>query len=237
MRSYKVVLTGGPCGGKTESLKILNKNLISDNFSVVIIPETANALLSLGYMPGKNISYFDFQNILFKIQFIKEYISEKKAIITLCDRGLLDTKIYMTDESFDILLAQNKVKVENIADTYDAALYYRTIAYEYPDIFQKERVYESAFVGIERDKKSLEVWKDKILQMPYSNLDGYENKIMTIYKVLKNYIVTSNFEQNRMLSDYYSQEIIPFLLSGLEQIMKINQVPNEIQVKTRRLIR
>ena len=94
MKTYKIVLTGGPCGGKTDSIDFLSKKLIEQDYSVKIVNETANSLLKLGYMPSVNISTFDFQNLLFKIQFLNEYMSEGKSNILLCDRGLFDGKVY-----------------------------------------------------------------------------------------------------------------------------------------------
>lgn len=237
MKTCKIVLTGGPCGGKTESLPFLKHKLISRGMKVIIISETARALLSLNYMPGDNISYFDFQNLLFKIQFIKEYLNENSANIAICDRGLLDAKIYMDNNDFQNLLYQNRVKEKEITSTYDVALYYRTIAYEYPETFQIKRIYESPEVGIERDKKSLEIWNSKLLKTAYSNFSGFENKKKYLYESLVNYIDSVDVTQVTSLSNYYNQEIIQFLLSGINQIMEFNKVPEEVKIKTRRLIR
>lgn len=237
MSSYKVVLTGGPCGGKTESLPFLKHKLVSRGMKVIIISETARALLSLNYMPGDNIPYFDFQNLLFKIQFIKEYLNENSANIAICDRGLLDAKIYMDNNDFRNLLYQNRVKEKEITSTYDVALYYRTIAYEYPETFQRKRIYELPELGIKRDKKSLEIWNSKLLKTSYSNFGGFENKKKYLYETLVNYIDSLDVTQVVSLSDYYSQDIIPFLLTGINKIMDDNKVPEDIQIKTRRLIK
>ena len=74
--------------------------LIEQKYSVKIINETANALLKIGYVPNVNISIFDFQNLLFKIQFLNEYILEGTSEILLCDRGLFDGKVYINDTDF-----------------------------------------------------------------------------------------------------------------------------------------
>ena len=66
METYKIVLTGGPCGGKTDSIDFLSKKLIEQDYSVKIVNETANSLLNLRYMPSVNISTFDFQNLLLR---------------------------------------------------------------------------------------------------------------------------------------------------------------------------
>ena len=137
MKTYKIVLTGGPCGGKTNSIEFLSKKLSDLDYSVKIVDETANYLLKLGYMPSVNISTFDFQNLLFKIQFLNEYTSEGKSNILLCDRGLFDGKVYIDENDFQKILDLNKVKEKEISSTYDGALYFRSISYEYPNEFSK----------------------------------------------------------------------------------------------------
>ena len=154
MPNYKIVLTGEPCGGKTASLDFLAKKLRDQDYSVKIVQETANSLLNLGYMPSVNISTFDFQNLLFKIQFLKEYIAEGKANILLCDRGLFDGKVYIDTNDFRKILDLNKVKEEEISRTYDGVLYFRSIAYEYPDEFLKKRIYERLEVTLKSSKLS-----------------------------------------------------------------------------------
>ena len=72
MKNRKIVLIGGPCGGKTGSIKFLSKELSSQGYSVNIVGETATSLLKLGYMPNSNISTFDFQNLMFKNQFLNK---------------------------------------------------------------------------------------------------------------------------------------------------------------------
>lgn len=156
MKTYKIVLTGGPCGGKTESIDFLSKKLIDQDYSVKIVNETANSLLKLGYMPSVNISTFDFQNLLFKIQFLNEYTSEGKSNILLCDRGLFDGKVYIGESDFQNILDLNKVKEKEISSTYDGALYFRSISYEYPNEFSKKefmKVQKLAKLGMNVVKK------------------------------------------------------------------------------------
>ena len=76
MNSIKIAFTGGPCGGKSTSLNYFKEQLKKENYNIGIVSETATELLSLGILPGNNITLIDFQNLLFKIQFIKEYKKE-----------------------------------------------------------------------------------------------------------------------------------------------------------------
>ena len=237
MKTYKIVLTGGPCGGKTDSIEFLSQKLTEQNYLVKIVDETANSLLKLGYMPSENISTFDFQNLLFKIQFLNEYMSESKTNILLCDRGLFDGKVYIGNDDFQKILALNKVKEKEISSTYDGALYFRSISYEYPNEFSKKRIYESPEVGRIRDERCKEIWIDKIVPCNYDNLDGFENKQKMIYLALKEKLEHLKQSKSYNLSDYYDIECFKYIYNGINDILVKNNIVDDIKIKTRGLIR
>lgn len=47
-RVWKVMLTGGPCGGKSSSLNEISKTLSADGFDVYSVPETPTLLMNGG---------------------------------------------------------------------------------------------------------------------------------------------------------------------------------------------
>lgn len=237
MRTCKIVLTGGPCGGKIEFLQFITHELRKKFSPVNFVNETANNLLALGYMPSDNISVFDFQNLLFKIQFLKEYKQEGKSKIVICDRGLLDGKVYIDEISFQKLLAFNYIKEKEILSTYDIALYFRSIAHEYPNIFTAKRIYESPETGVIRDEMCLDIWKNKILPIDYDNNSGFENKKKIIFSSLIQYLKTVDFNGLASLSDYYDSSYINFMLDGIDLIMESNNIPDELKYKTRGLVK
>ena len=237
MKTYKIVLTGGPCGGKTDSIKFLFQKLIEQDYSVKIVDETANYLLKLGYMPSVNISTFDFQNLLFKIQFLNEYMSEGKSNILLCDRGFFDGKVYIGNDDFQKILDLNKVKEKEIFATYDGALYFRSISYEYPDEFSQKRIYESPEVGRIRDERCKEIWIDKIVPCNYDNLDSFKNKKKMIYLALKKQLEELKQIKSYNLSDYYDIECFKYIYNGINDILVKNNIADDIKIKTKGLIR
>ncbi|MDD5980423.1 MAG: AAA family ATPase [bacterium] len=237
MKTYKIVLTGGPCGGKTNSIEFLSKKLSDLDYSVKIVDETANYLLKLGYMPSVNISTFDFQNLLFKIQFLNEYMSEGKSNILLCDRGLFDGKVYIDNNDFQRILDSNKVEEKKVFSTYDGALYFRSISHEYPDEFSKKRIYESPEVGRIRDERCKEIWAGKIVFCNYDNLDGFKNKQEMIYLALKKQLEYLNQIKSYNLSDYYDIEYFKYIYCGINDILVKNDISDDIKIKTKGLIR
>ena len=100
----KIVLTGGPCGGKTSALKYISEEL--KKLNIPTIGEVASRLFSEGKTP-ENVGSYEFHRELFEIQLAEE--NEKTQIaknmdcekaVLLFDRGLLDSRAYVTEDEF-----------------------------------------------------------------------------------------------------------------------------------------
>ncbi|MBT4349629.1 ATP-binding protein [bacterium] len=99
----KIVLTGGPCGGKTTFLEALEKEL---GANIIIVPEAATILLSGGFLePNKDISWSEdwqtaFEYAVFHLQKSLEETAilqakEKGISVLVCDRGSLDAAVFL----------------------------------------------------------------------------------------------------------------------------------------------
>jgi nucleoside-triphosphatase THEP1 len=106
----KLVITGGPCAGKTTALSKLEEELSEKGYKVFAINESATEILSAG-ISKKEMSELDFQTAVMDLQLQKEKIFEEAAekcpsqkVIILCDRGVLDGKAYLTKEEFKKML-------------------------------------------------------------------------------------------------------------------------------------
>eukprot|EP00966_Prymnesium_polylepis_P161554 3733654-Prymnesium_polylepis.1 len=100
---YRVVLTGGPCGGKTTALSEIKARLEALGFLVLCIPEAATMLFGGGCpFPHDETSGFVFQKNLLKLQIaLEEAFTELgeasgRKCMMLFDRGLMDGKAYMS---------------------------------------------------------------------------------------------------------------------------------------------
>ena len=94
---YRVVLTGGPCGGKTTALARIKARLEEFGFLVVTVPETATMLFSGGVpLPSSEASAFAFQKHLLRVQreleeaFTSLARGTGRPAVVICDRGLMD---------------------------------------------------------------------------------------------------------------------------------------------------
>ena len=131
----KIVLTGGPCAGKTTAMNWIQNNFVKQGYKVIFIPETATELITSGFAPWDTRTNIDFQDIVLKLQLEKERIFEAAAkslpnekILLVCDRGIMDNKAYMSKKDFNNLLKKNKLDEIQLRDSYDAVFHLVTAA-------------------------------------------------------------------------------------------------------------
>lgn len=134
---HSFVLTGGPCGGKTSGLSIIEQELGNRGYYVLVVPETATELIPTGIRPfGNSLNNFDFQHVLLEKQLFKEKLYKDTAnryipsnnIVILHDRGIIDNKTYMTPGEFQTLLYQFDMNEVSARDRYDAVFHLVTAA-------------------------------------------------------------------------------------------------------------
>lgn len=131
----KIVITGGPCAGKSTALSKIQREFTSLGYRVLFIGETATELISGGVAPRTCKTNGEYQKLQMRLQIEKESIFEKAAegmdaekILIVCDRGTLDNKAYMTKAEFLAaaeFVGSNEVELR---DSYDAVFHLVTAA-------------------------------------------------------------------------------------------------------------
>lgn len=131
----KIVLTGGPCAGKTTAMNWIQNNFVKQGYKVIFIPETATELITSGFAPWDTRTNIDFQDIVLNLQLEKEKIFESatkslpnEKILLVCDRGIMDNRAYMSKKDFNNLLKKNKLDEIQLRDSYDAVFHLVTAA-------------------------------------------------------------------------------------------------------------
>ena len=66
----KIVLTGGPCAGKTTTISRIEEHLTNKGYHVLVLNECATEMIKGGIRPfGENaVSVYDFQNEILNLQ-------------------------------------------------------------------------------------------------------------------------------------------------------------------------
>ena len=106
----KIVITGGPCAGKTTAMSWIQNEFTRRGYRVLFIPETATELISGGVAPWTLVSNEEYQKCQISLQKRKEEIFEQAAgkmgaekVLIVCDRGVMDNRAYMNDLEFEKL--------------------------------------------------------------------------------------------------------------------------------------
>ncbi len=127
----KIVLTGGPCAGKTTALSHIQTKFTEMGYHVIIVPETASELILGGITPWGLNTNFDYQSAQMQLQIEKEKVFfaaaqnvfGKEKILIVCDRGTMDNKAYMDEAEFSRLLTCAGVSLTELRDRYDAVFH------------------------------------------------------------------------------------------------------------------
>ena len=131
----KIVLTGGPCAGKTTGMSWIRNAFMKQGYVVLFVPETATELITGGVSPNACGDNYTFQKCLVRLQLEKERVFEEAAasmdaekILIVCDRGIMDNRAYMNEADFARLLQDFGTNEVQLRDSYDAVFHLVTAA-------------------------------------------------------------------------------------------------------------
>jgi len=133
----RLVITGGPCGGKTTALAFLSQKLQEAGYTPIMVPEAATLLMGQGIKPDK-VGRLPFQELVIVCSRSNEDIAEAGARhiaerklpqpIVVCDRGIMDGGAYVPLLDFEALLTRKFGPVSPRDHRYDAVFHLRTAA-------------------------------------------------------------------------------------------------------------
>jgi len=193
----KIVLTGGPCGGKTTFLEAL-KEL---DLGVVIVPEAATILLSGGFLePNKDVPWSEdwqtaFEYAVFHLQKSIEETAvlqakQQGASLLVCDRGSLDAAVFLPGglDQAQLLLGLD-IKSERLR--YDAVLHLESLATADPVAYGSEgngHRFESVNRAQKMEILSRDVWSQ---HKNYYFIDGQrsiDSKVSDALALIKEFL-------------------------------------------------
>ncbi len=200
----KIVITGGPCGGKTTAISWIQDSFTQKGYTVLFVPETATELIIGGIAPWTCSSNAAFQTCLFQLQLSKEavYLCAAKSmksdkILIVCDRGILDNKAYMTREEFQAVLREVGRDEDELRDSYDAVFHLTTAAkgavnaYTLSNNAARTETPEQA---VAVDDKLIEAWAGHPHLRIIDNSTDFENKMRRLMDEIS--LLTGHGESN-----------------------------------------
>lgn len=200
MKTIKIVLTGGPGGGKSKAIRLLKEKFAVDGkenefrfgeHRCLFMGETASELITGGVKPDGCNRVKEFQQLLFKVQLEKEtafdfaceHMPDDKYII-FYDRGLIDGGAYITDEEYNEILCENTITVEEIYNRYDVVFSFET-PLEYYTTDNNIARSEDRETAKAVDERTVKLWSGHNCLHIIKPKGSYEEKFEEFFSLLK----------------------------------------------------
>jgi CYTH domain-containing protein/thymidylate kinase len=127
----KIVLTGGPCAGKTSALVSVIEHFSSLGFKVFTIPEVPTLFTQAGmdYLTKNKGFFYQGEKATLEIQMALEDKFTRMAqefeedCLIVCDRGTMDISAYMSPETWEEITRAVGTSTPELRQRYDAVLH------------------------------------------------------------------------------------------------------------------
>lgn len=201
----KIVLTGGPCAGKTTALVCINDYFTKLGYKVFTVPEVPTMITQSGwsYLTKNKDLYYMGEKVILELQLTLEdeiaKIAEtcSKPCLIVCDRGALDISAYIDKEMWCELMASCDTNTEKILDRYDGVVHLASAAegaeqyYTLETNINRYEKADEAGLALARslNSKVLDAWSSHPVLRTIESSDDFDAKmklvVKTIYDIIK----------------------------------------------------
>lgn len=193
----RIVITGGPCGGKSTAVKRARIYFEEQGYKVLVVQEAATILIGGGLTPDlSGMPYFQSKVMRTQIEMhrifdrVAEDLDSEKVLI-LYDRGIMDGNAYLDNADFDLILEQEKLTRSVVLDYYDAVFYMMSAAKSCPDEYtlsnnsaRREDVEKAAVL----DERTALCWRDHPHFVCIKGEADFEKKIQNLLDAITAFI-------------------------------------------------
>lgn len=217
---WKIVITGGPVGGKSEGIKIVKKRLREMGYRVFVIDEIATRWFSGGFPDIGEIYDRDLEiycriqekAILTCLQEIKGYeelaaLMPQDMFALLIDRGPMDVAAYTPKEYFTAALEQNRLSLCDVRDSFDGVVHMMSTADGAEEVWlkamaqkQNDSRWETTLEQAkDLEKRTRQVWIGTPHLRIIDNLTDFEGKVERLWKAVLGIVEQREIERKFLL--------------------------------------
>ena len=190
MTITKIVITGGPCAGKTTAMSWIQNAFTQKGYMVLFVDETATQLITGGapWIYTKNNREYQLQ--VTRLMIAKEDVFEAIAktfdaekVLIVCDRGTMDNRAYMNEEEFRYVLDQLHSNEIDLRDRYDAVFHLVTAAKgaeEFYTLANNAARYETVEEAVRVDDGLIASWTGHPHLRIIDNRYDFNEKMLTL---------------------------------------------------------
>lgn len=195
----RIVITGGPCSGKTSCLKAVQEQL---GDYVDIVPEVATILWKGGF-PRPNVPAInwphEYRRLLQKavldlqqsIEEASQLIAQQaKKTILICDRGVIDGAAYWP-EGLEAYLKHFNLCLHTIQAQYDAVVHLESLATALPELFgtmNNPHRYESLAEAQARERATRQAWQNHPLRLFIHGNQPLDAKVTQVLTLIRSFL-------------------------------------------------
>jgi AAA domain-containing protein len=164
----RIVLTGGPCGGKSTALTFLRDRLPVENITPIFVPELATTMFNSGIRWRDVSSHpndaFRFQANMIRAQIQNEdmfysfaHLVPNSNKVLICDRGTIDNMVYAVDDWHEDILSQVG-SLGMLKRRYDGVIHLNSLAWGEGYSLDNPARFESREDAIKVDERTWQMW-------------------------------------------------------------------------------
>ncbi|CAB4068062.1 TRPL translocation defect protein 14 [Lepeophtheirus salmonis] len=192
---WKLVLTGGPCGGKTTGQARLSTFFEDIGWKVFRVPETATVLLSGGidFSELDEEGAMKFQENLLKtmIQIENSFFDlakeTKRNCLVICDRGTMDASAYINHQQWENILTSNSLDEVELRDNrYNQVVHLTSAAKGAEQFYSLDHPTRNEGIELARDRdtRAAEAWVGHPYVDLVDNSSNFDTKIKKLIAIV-----------------------------------------------------
>ena len=247
----KIVLTGGPCAGKTTALVRIIEHFSSLGFKVFTIPEVPTLFTQAGmnYLTKNQGFFYEGEKATLEIQlaledkFMRMAQECTKPCIIVCDRGAMDISAYMSPETWNQITRAVGTSTPELRERYDAVLHLVSAAdgaeqyYTTSNNAQRYEQMNEEGLRIARglDKKVIHAWTGHPHLRVINNHDDFDCKMNRVIKEISNVLGLPQpiVEERKYIVEVNGQFPEDSILSEITQTYLQAEPGTEIRLRKR----
>lgn len=188
-----IVLTGGPCAGKTTALPYLTERLLDIGYYPILIREAPTALMDSRISPRDAVfSDTAFQQLIIERVLIEERFAHRALAaashprpLIVSDRGIMDALAYMNADAFWSALRLHDLDAVRARDVrYSSVYHLRTAALgaeEHYTLATNPHRRETPAEARARDAQTLEAWIGHPHLRVIANDGAFDEKLRRLF--------------------------------------------------------
>lgn len=198
----RIVLTGGPCAGKTSALVRVIEYFSNLGYKVFTIPEVPTMFTQAGmnYLTDNKDFFYEGEKATLEIQlaledrFMRMAETQEGPCVVVCDRGTMDISAYMKPELWQTITSAIGTNSQELRNRYDAVLHLVSAAdgaeqfYTTSNNAQRLEQADEAGLRVARalDKKVIKAWTGHPHLRVINNNVDFEQKLNRVLKEISN---------------------------------------------------